>query len=127
MEIIKILVVDDESIIRRNIISKIERMQHSVKYEIFEAGNTAQAEQIFDEISPDVVITDVCMPKKNGMQLVKYIRSISSSCRIFVLSGYDDFSYVREGFLLGIDDYLLKPLSFSELDGIIFLNMQYRF
>lgn len=116
MRTIKVLVVDDESVIRRNVISKISRMKHPVRYEIYEADSAAEGEEKYEKIHPDLVITDICMPKRSGIQLVKYIRAKDGACQIFVLSGYDDFEYVREGFILGINDYLLKPLSFSELN-----------
>lgn len=112
---IKILIVDDESTIRRNVISKIKRMELPFQYDIYESPSALDAEHRYEEIRPDLVITDICMPKRNGIQLVKYIRSRDKDCWIFVLSGYDDYEYVREGFLLGINDYLLKPLSYSEL------------
>ncbi len=113
---IKILIVDDESTIRRNIISKIKRMSLPLQYIIYESPGASDAEYRYEEIRPDLVITDICMPKRNGIQLVKYIRDRDKDCWIFVISGHDDYEYVREGFLLGINDYLLKPLSFSELN-----------
>ena len=113
---VKVLIVDDEEIISRNVESKLLRLKHNVSYTIYKARSARQAEDMFDEIQPDIVITDICMPKVSGLTLIKNIRKKNRTVSLFVLSGYGDFDYVREAFLLGVNDYLLKPLSLSELD-----------
>ena len=118
----KILVVDDESVIRKNVISKLNRMQHPVRLEIYEAEDAVEGEALFERICPQLVITDIRMPRRSGLQMVKHIRKKSPDCCIFVLSGFDDYEYVREAFLVGITDYLLKPLSFHELSEKILKN-----
>jgi two-component system, response regulator YesN len=124
METIKVLVVDDEYIICKNICSKLHRLNHPYEYQPFEASSLTEALQIFNKCRPQIVITDICMPNGNGLTLVSKIHRTSPDTIIFVLSGYDNFLYVRNAFLYGANDYLLKPLSESELDEKIITQMK---
>lgn len=116
MNVTRILVVDDEELIQRNVCSKIKRLKHTSNYVTYTADSVFEAMQKFMDVKPDVIITDICMPEGSGLILAEKIRKLDDSVIIFMLSGYDDFSYVRKAFLLGVNDYLLKPLSVSELD-----------
>lgn len=114
----KLLIVDDEKIIRiglRKIISNI-----SAGYDIIgEASNGIQAlEEIRDHI-PDIVITDVKMPVMNGIDLVKNIRDSYPDMRIIILSGFDDFEYVRSTMKYGAVDYLLKPVNNNAISALL--------
>lgn len=113
----KVLFVDDEDIIRESICMDFKRMEHPWEYEVFTAGSVAEAEKIYQEEKPDLIITDIQMPGGSGLLLVEKIRKWDKNCGILVLSAYDDFSYVRNAFTMGADDYILKPIAFSELQG----------
>lgn len=115
MKTIRVLVVDDEELIRRNVCSKIKRLKHPMKYITYTADGLNEALLKYEDVKPDVIITDIRMPEGSGLMLAEKIRKTDKSVILFVLSGYDEFSYVRKAFLLGVDDYLLKPLSLSEL------------
>lgn len=115
MKTIQVLVVDDEQLICRNIKSKLLRLSHEYTYEVHTSLSGQNALNIYSSLSPDLLITDIRMPNMNGLELVRKVREIDEDVKIFVLSGHDDFDYVRQAFLLGVDDYLLKPLSFYEL------------
>ena len=69
----------------------------------------------------DLVITDICMPDMNGLELIKRIILLHPSVRIAVLSAYDDYEYVRQAFRLGVKDYLLKPVDRVELARVVHL------
>ena len=73
-----------------------------------EAGDGRRASELFREHQPDLVITDLKMPVLDGLGLIQKIRELSASCRIIVLSSYDDFELVRQAMKLGAADYLLK-------------------
>lgn len=73
-----------------------------------EAKNGKEALALAREVKPALVITDICMPVMDGIELIKALRAESLAPHILVLSCHDDFHYVREAMLLGIDDYLLK-------------------
>ncbi|MBO5373568.1 MAG: response regulator [Lachnospiraceae bacterium] len=113
----KVLFVDDEDIIRESIQADFARMDHPWEYEVFTAGSVAEAEKFYELQKPQIVITDIQMPGGSGLILVEKIRQKNENCGILVLSAYDDYSYVRNAFTMGADDYILKPISFSELQN----------
>lgn len=90
----------------------------------YTACNMNEALIKYEDVKPTIIITDICMPEGSGLMLAEKIRKIDEHVIIFVLSGFDDFSYVRKAFLLGVDDYLLKPLSLSELDEKLHTQMK---
>lgn len=112
----KILLVDDEPIVRLTILSLCDWKNYG--FEItHEASNGLDALESFNSMNSfDIVLTDISMPKMNGIELIKNIRNVDKDIPIIVLSAYNDFQYVREAFKLGIEDYILKSdLSFGPL------------
>ena len=63
----------------------------------------------------DLIITDIRMPIMDGIELIKKVRKTNGKVKVIVLSGYDDFSYVRNAFVSGATDYLLKPFQKEDL------------
>lgn len=62
----------------------------------------------------DIVITDINMPKMNGLELCKKIREINPSQQIIIVSAYNDFNFMQEAIRIGINEYLLKPLDYND-------------
>lgn len=116
MEVLSLLIVDDEQYICDSVILKIGRLQHPVTYKAVSCNNGNSALELLEKNHFDAVITDIRMPFMTGIALIRAAREKGFAGKIFVLSGYDDFSYVRDAFTSGADDYLLKPVSVSELD-----------
>lgn len=113
----QILVVDDDDLICQNVKSKLQRLLGSKgACELFTAHTAVEAELIAEKKEPDVIITDLNMPGISGLELIKHVKKHAPHTRIFVLSGYDDYDLVREAFLNGADDYLLKPVDINELE-----------
>lgn len=104
---LKILIVDDEAVVRIGLKSMIDWHAHGFAL-VGEAGDGRRALELFREHQPDLVITDLKMPVLDGLGLIQKIRELSASCRIIVLSSYDDFELVRQAMKLGAADYLLK-------------------
>ena len=112
-----ILIVDDDKLICENIKSKLTRLGYAERYKIVTAYNATEAEIMYDRYLPAIIITDIHMPSVNGLVLIKRLSSRSHKCHIFVVSSYDDYDYVRKAFLLGVTDYMLKPVDIDELDS----------
>jgi YesN/AraC family two-component response regulator len=115
----KIMLVDDEPIVRLAIKSLINWEEHG--FEIaFEASNGKQALKLL-ETNPgiDIIITDINMPILDGLELITQITDMNLEPEIIVLSSYNDYDWVRKAFKLGVNDYILKtemePLSILEL------------
>lgn len=70
--------------------------------------NGEQALQVAQEIKPDILITDIDMPKINGLDLIKKIIEINPDIQTLIISAYDDFSYAQQAVRLLVSDYLLK-------------------
>ena len=104
---LKILIVDDEAVVRIGLKSMIDWQAHGFTL-VGEAKDGRHALELFEEHHPDLIITDLKMPVLDGLELIQEVRKISASCRIIVLSSYDDFNLVRQAMKLGAADYLLK-------------------
>jgi two-component system response regulator YesN len=73
-----------------------------------EASNGEQGYEQYKKYQPDVVITDIKMPKKDGLWLIEQIRKENQLARILILTVHDDFSYARKALKVDVDDYILK-------------------
>lgn len=112
----QIMVVDDEALVAESIALKIGRLKHPFSYHVDICSSARQAVRMWEEKNYSLIITDMKMPFVTGVQLVKMLRDRKFPGIILVLSGYDDFEYVREAFINGANDYLLKPISVRDLD-----------
>lgn len=72
-------------------------------------------EKFLDNNSFDLIITDINMPRKDGIQMVKEIRNLDKDIPIIILSAHDDSNYFINTIRLGVDGYILKPLDFAQL------------
>lgn len=104
-----VLVVEDEKMIRRGIVTMLKRIPVPTE-EVFEARNGEEALKILKEVEIDLMITDIRMPKMDGITLVKQVQTLCNRPQILVVSGYDDFNYAVEVLRQGVKDYLLKPI-----------------
>lgn len=114
----RILIVEDEKLIRQGIKVIIERSLIEVE-EILESNNGEDAYSILLHTEIDVLITDIRMPKMDGIELVKKIQTLQRKPEIIVVSGYDDFNYAVEALRQGVREYLLKPIEREKLISIL--------
>ncbi len=114
-----VLIVDDELIIRQG----IEYLIDWEKEEFHLVGKVKNGQEALDameKLHPDIVITDVEMPVKSGLELAKELSEKWPQVRMIMLSSHSDFEYVRPAFAYGAVDYILKPsLSPSELIKVL--------
>lgn len=111
----RVMIVDDEEMIRHGIKTYLMRGGYNFD-EIYTASNGHEALSLLDTRPlPHLLITDICMPQMSGIELLQIIRNRRIPCRVIVLSGYNDFEYVRSAAILGIENYLLKPVNDDEL------------
>jgi len=117
----KIVVVDDDKIIRMGLSTILKRLfnQHEV---ICDFPNGALVLEYLkkNEGKVDLVITDIKMPVMSGIELIENAEKELNRPPIFiVLSGYDEFNYVRDSMKAGAFNYLLKPIKKDELSRVI--------
>jgi two-component system response regulator NreC len=110
---ISILVVDDHAVVRSGL--KL-LLQGEADFEVVgDAGNAEQAVLRAGLLKPDVVLLDVVMPGKSGLEAAPEVIDASPQSKILVLSMQDDPSYVREAFSAGAHGYVLKEAADTEL------------
>lgn len=110
----KVLIADDEYWTRE----KLRRMIEWEKYDIECLEPATNGEEVLERLKaerPDILITDINMPYVNGIELLQQVQKDYPELITFVISGYDDFEYVRESFMAGSMNYLLKPVSKIDL------------
>ncbi|XID92204.1 response regulator [Paenibacillaceae bacterium WGS1546] len=114
----KLLIVDDDEYIRVGLKQLIDWENLGIEI-VGEAEGGREAYEIFLHKAPELVLTDIRMPDGNGLELMEKIRGKEWNTHIIVLSGYDDFSYVRQAMKYQVEDYLLKPVDPGELEEIV--------
>lgn len=84
------------------------------------ACNGAEGLAMAELYRPDIILTDIKMPKMDGIQMSRNIRAILPTARIVILTGYDDFQYAKQTFNFHAFAYLLKPIDKKSLEDVIF-------
>ncbi|MFA9463480.1 MAG: response regulator [Velocimicrobium sp.] len=111
---IKLLIVDDEDVIRNGIAKYIKL--HTDRFErIYLAQNGEEAMDIIFRHEPDIMLMDVQMPLKNGLEVMQEAKKSGVLPKTIILSGYDEFSYAQQAVRYGAIDYLLKPSRSSDI------------
>ncbi|MET1031823.1 response regulator [Domibacillus tundrae] len=116
-ELCKVLIVDDELLIRQGIKHYIQWEQEGFKI-VGEAANGQEALSLIEAVQPHIVMTDIVMPIMDGEELTKIIRAAYPRIQVIVLSSFGEFDYVRSTFQQGVTDYILKP----KLEGTLLLK-----
>ncbi|MBQ6519162.1 MAG: response regulator [Anaerolineaceae bacterium] len=111
----KVVIIDDEQII-------VEGLKKVVKWADFNcevagtAANARSGADLIRELEPDILITDICMPGQNGLNMLAGLRSEFPDLQVTVLTGYRDFAYAQEAIRLGVTRFLLKPSRMAEIN-----------
>lgn len=114
----RVLIVDDEPGALKSLKYMLDWDEYG--YSIMgEAANGKQALEMLKNGSFQLIITDIRMPGMSGLELIHAIREISAELPIIVMSGYEEFEYVRECLRHGVKDYLLKPVDQENLARLL--------
>lgn len=114
----KVLIADDEYWIRKNLKTLLDWEVYS--FTLLEpAIDGEDALKKIERYTPDILITDINMPFIDGVHLLSIVKQRFPHMVCFVLSGYNDFSFVKDALLLGAIDYLLKPVNKLELIRVL--------
>lgn len=106
-----ILYLEDEDFIRKNLTQTLEYIFDTV----FAIGNVEDALNVFNNNSVDLILSDISMPGKNGLDFVKEIREENKDIPIILLTAHTDTHYLLDATKLKLVDYLTKPVNFEEL------------
>jgi len=108
---ISLLYVEDERVTREQI-SRI--LQRNVT-ELYVAENGQEGLELYREKRPDIIMSDIMMPVMNGLEMARQIRALDRDSQIIMLTAYSDTEYLLECISLGINQYVQKPVDFSQL------------
>ncbi|MEG0315098.1 MAG: response regulator [Erysipelotrichaceae bacterium] len=103
----KVLIVDDEKLIRITLKNIIDWEEHDCEI-VGLAKDGEEAYNMFLELNPQIIITDLKMPKLDGLELIKKVKAVNKNVQVAVLSNYNDFDLVRTAMKFGAFDYLMK-------------------
>ena len=107
---LKTFLVEDEVVIREMIKKMIPWEQYGFEL-AGEASDGEMALPLILKSKPDLLITDIKMPFMDGLTLCKLVKKELPDIKIVILSGYDDFNYAKQAINIGVEDYLLKPIT----------------
>jgi RNA polymerase sigma factor (sigma-70 family) len=110
---IRVIIADDHTVVRqgiRHVLEDIEGLEV-----IAEASNGNEVLQLMEHSDPDLLVLDISMPEKTGLDVAKELRAQGSEVAILVLSMHDDPEYVLEAVRVGADGYILKDVGPGEL------------
>ncbi|MDR2900359.1 MAG: response regulator [Treponema sp.] len=110
----KIFIVEDEIVIREGIRNNIP--WESTPY-VFagEAPDGEIALSMIGEVKPDILVADIKMPFMDGLTLARIVKKSFPWIKIIIMSGHDEFEFAREAISIGVEEYLLKPVSSSDM------------
>ncbi|BCW87648.1 KDP operon transcriptional regulatory protein KdpE [Alphaproteobacteria bacterium SO-S41] len=119
---VPILIVDDEAPIRRLLRTSLGTQG----FEIFEAATAAEAETLLAREKPDIVLLDLGLPDKDGMDVVRALRAAGDRTPVIILSARGEERSKVEALDAGADDYVTKPFGIAELVARIRAALRHR-
>lgn len=116
--LIKLIIADDEPFI----CGMLEKLIHfeALGLELIDCANDGDTlETKIETLRPDIVLTDISMPRQDGLDVIRKTREKGIDCRFVIISGYRQFEYAYNALKYDVDDYLLKPVEKTELNRVL--------
>lgn len=114
----RVMIIDDEIAVRT-------RLQATIAWEslglevVCVAASGIEAINVIDDVNPDIVFVDICMPFMNGIEFTKVATARYPNLMVIVLTGFDDFEYARQCVSLPVVEYMLKPIVRKDVEKIL--------
>lgn len=115
---LKVLVVEDEELIRKGIVLAVDWAALDCVV-VGEASNGQEALDAVERYDPTLIITDLKMPKMDGLEMLRRLRERGCSAYVIILTAYDSFAYAQSALRLGAVDFLLKPFHDGDLEQAV--------
>jgi len=115
---LRALLVDDEINIVRNL-QKVIPWEELGFVSVETASNGLRALDAVEKEEPDLILCDIRMPMMDGVTFLKELRKQHKDCQVVMLTGYQDFEYMRTSLQHGARDYIMKPFHYDELERVI--------
>lgn len=117
MKKIKVMIVDDHSLIREGLKQLLE-FDGSIEV-VGEASNGIECLEKIDSVHPKVLLLDINMPEKNGIEVLKEMKEKESPIKVLILTVHNELEYLTQAVDIGVDGYILKDSESSELKKAI--------
>ena len=114
----QVLLCDDEPSVTNFLKSSIAWESLGIQ-NVYTASDGREALSIFEKRQIDLLITDIRMPFMDGLSLSKLVMEEQPDIKIIILSGYDDFEYAQQAIKIGVEQYLLKPITKATLVHVL--------
>ena len=114
----RVLVVEDEEMIRKGIVLATD-WQSLGCVVVGEAANGEEGIAQAEKCRPSLIITDLKMPKMDGLEMIAKLREAGCDAYIIILTAYDSFTYAQTALRLGAVDFLLKPFHDGDLENAV--------
>lgn len=115
---LKVVVVEDEALVRKGIVLAVDWASVGCAV-VGEAADGQEGLEVIRRYKPDLIVTDIKMPRMDGIDMVKTLRAEGNDVYVVILTAYSDFSYAQSAVKLGAVDYLLKPFHDGELEQVV--------
>ena len=115
---IAVMIVDDEKYVRMGIKSETDWALIGCEV-VAEASNGIEALEMAEQHRPDLVVSDIRMPKMDGIELAEKLIEKYPNVKVIFLTAYNEFEYARQAIRIGVSDYLLKPFQDGELEASV--------
>ena len=115
---LKVLIVEDEEMIRKGIVLTVDWAALDCVV-VGEAANGVQGLEAARRLEPSLIITDLKMPQMDGIEMLTALRAEGCTAYVIILTAYDNFAYAQSALRLGAVDYLLKPFHDGDLENAV--------
>lgn len=112
-----LMIVDDEEIARKGIARYLMKSFSNIN-NIFTAKDGNEAFSLYEAEKPDIIYTDIVMPRCDGLELVEKLHQNGYKPKVVIISAHENFDYAQNAIRLGVKDYILKPVSPEEIKEI---------
>jgi two-component system response regulator YesN len=114
----RLLVVDDEPLVRKGVVTLISFEELGIA-EVMEASNGEEALEKVHSFDPHIILCDINMPKLNGLEFARFVKNEKPWIKIGIITGYDYFDYAKQALKIGVEDYILKPVSKQDIYEVL--------
>jgi two-component system response regulator YesN len=115
---LKVAIVEDEELVRQGLALAVDWSRMGCLL-VGTAADGQEGMELIRSAQPDFVLTDVRMPRMDGLTMVHMLRSEGCTAEFIILTAYSDFEYAHRALRLGVTDYLLKPFQDEELEAAV--------
>lgn len=114
----RILLIDDEIVALNALKKRVDWVKYGFT-EVWTAQDAASAKELLCKDTVDLMLCDIEMPGEDGLSLVEYVKQTYPATECIMVTCHADFNYIKKSMKFGVKDYILKPIDYEELEGLL--------